>query len=67
MAGRKAPSDRAASKGDGPKFEKVMHEWGQGKLHSGSKSGPVVPKGKAGLKRALAISFSEQRKEDAQK
>jgi len=24
------------------KVKKVMHEWGQGKLHSGSKKGPVV-------------------------
>jgi hypothetical protein len=66
MAGRKAPSDRAASKGEGAKFDYVMHEWKEGKLHSGSKTGPKVPKGKAGQKRALAIAFSQQRKENAQ-
>ncbi len=48
------------------KFDKVMHEWGQNELHSGSKKGPKVPK-KGGQKRALAIAFSEQRKADAGK
>lgn len=40
------------------KFEKVMHEYGEGKLHSGSKHGPVV----SNPKQALAISFSESKK-----
>lgn len=40
------------------KFKKVMHEFGEGKLHSGSKKGPKVMK----LKQAEAIAFSEERK-----
>jgi hypothetical protein len=39
-------------------FEGVMHEWGKGELHSGSKSGPVVHD----QKQALAIAYSENRK-----
>jgi hypothetical protein len=62
---RSAPTSR--NKGDGPKFDKVMHEWGQGKLHSGSKDGPKVGKSSSGQKRALAIAFSEQRKLNASK
>lgn len=42
----------------------VMHKWGKGQLHSGSKSGPVVPHTKAGQKRALAIMYSEKENED---
>lgn len=38
-----------------PKVEKVMHEFGQGKLHSGSKDGPVV----TNPKQAVAIAMSE--------
>lgn len=41
-----------------PKVEKVMHEFGEGKLHSGSKSGPVVTNRKQGI----AIALSEGRK-----
>lgn len=44
----------------GPKVEKVMHEWGQGELHSGSKHGPVV----TNRKQAIAIALSEQRKQN---
>lgn len=44
-------------KGSG-KVEKVMHEWGQGKLHSGSKTGPVV----TSQKQAVAIALGEARK-----
>ena len=40
------------------KVEKVMKEYAAGKLHSGSKKGPVVTK-KA---QAVAIALSEQRK-----
>lgn len=40
------------------KVKKVMHEMKEGKLHSGSKKGPVV-KDKA---QALAIGYSEGRK-----
>lgn len=39
-------------------FEGVMHEWGQGKLHSGSSAGPKVKS----QKQALAIAFSEDAK-----
>lgn len=37
------------------KVKKVMHEYGQGKLHSGSKKGPVV----SNRKQAVAIALSE--------
>jgi len=40
------------------KIEKVMHEWKEGKLHSGSKKGPVVKK----RDQAEAIALSEARK-----
>jgi hypothetical protein len=38
-----------------PKEEKVMHEFKEGKLHSGSKKGPVV----TNRKQAIAIALSE--------
>ena len=41
----------------GGKVEKVMHEFGSGKLHSGSKKGPKV----TNPKQAVAIALSEQR------
>jgi hypothetical protein len=51
-----------STKGIGPKGQRkmqtVMHEWGKGSLHSGSKSGPVVQK----QKQAVAIGLSEARK-----
>jgi hypothetical protein len=40
------------------KIEKVMHEMKAGKLHSGSKSGPIVSNPKQGI----AIALSEARK-----
>lgn len=40
------------------KIEKVMHEFKEGKLHSGSKHGPEV----TNPKQAIAISLSEARK-----
>lgn len=40
------------------KVGKVMHEYGQGELHSGSKRGPVVNS----RKQAVAIALSEARK-----
>ena len=43
------------------KVEKVMHEWGEGKLHSGSKKGPIVKS----QKQAVAIALSEARKKGA--
>jgi len=46
----------------GPKAQakvgKVMREWEEGKLHSGSKKGPVV----SNQKQAVAIALSEARK-----
>jgi hypothetical protein len=40
------------------KVEKVMHEWKEGELHSGSKKGPPV----TSQKQAVAIALSEARK-----
>jgi hypothetical protein len=40
------------------KVKKVMSEWKAGKLHSGSKKGPVV----SSKKQAVAIALSEARK-----
>lgn len=40
------------------KMKKVMHEFEEGKLHSGSKKGPVV----SNPKQAIAIGISEARK-----
>lgn len=45
------------------KIEKVMHEFGEGKLHSGSKKGPKVEN----PKQALAIGFSEAKKSSKKK
>jgi hypothetical protein len=42
------------------KFEKVMHEFKEGSLHSGSKKGPKVKS----AAQAKAIAFSEDRKAD---
>ena len=43
------------------KIEKVMHEYKEGALHSGSKKGPVVKS----KRQALAIAISEAKKEGA--
>ncbi len=40
------------------KEEKVMHEFKEGELHSGSKKGPIVKK----KSQAIAIALSEARK-----
>ena len=40
------------------KVKKVMDEWKEGKLHSGSKKGPIVKN----QKQAVAIALSEARK-----
>ena len=40
------------------KVEKVMKEFAEGKLHTGSKTGPTV----TSRKQALAIGYSEARK-----
>lgn len=42
------------------KVHKVMSEYKEGTLHSGSESGPVVHD----RKQAIAIALSEQRKKD---
>lgn len=38
-------------------WDQVMHKWKHGKLHLGSKSGPIVKD----RKRAIAIMLSEKR------
>lgn len=43
------------------KIEKVMHEYKEGDLHSGSKKGPKVKN----KKQAVAIALSEARKSGA--
>lgn len=43
------------------KIEKSLHEFKEGTLHSGSKSGPVVKN----RKQAVAIALSQQRKANA--
>lgn len=37
------------------KVKKVMHEFGEGKLHSGSKKGPIIKD----RKQAIAVAMSE--------
>lgn len=57
----KRPHKKQEEKKEAPgkkKFEKVMREFGEGKLHSGSKKGPKVTK----LSQARAIAFSEDRR-----
>jgi hypothetical protein len=43
------------------KMTKVMHEFKENKLHSGSKKGPIV----SNPKQAIAIGLSEARKSGA--
>lgn len=52
--GKKKPKGKA-------KIEKVMHEFSEGELHSGSKKGPEVKS----RKQAIAIALSEARKAGA--
>ena len=52
-----------AKKAAQKKVKKVMHEWKEGKLHSGSKKGPVVKK----KDQAVAIALSESRKASKKK
>lgn len=52
--------DKGKSKGK-MKVKKVMHEFKEGELHSGSKKGPVV----SNPKQAVAIGLSEARKAGA--
>lgn len=53
----KSPKKKHSSKGKG-KIEKVLHEYKEGELHSGSKKGPRVKN----QKQAVAIALSEARK-----
>lgn len=55
-----APRKKKPSKGKA-KVEKVMHEFKEGELHSGSKQGPRV----SNPKQAIAIALSESRKAGA--
>ncbi len=56
-AGRKIKKMVKVAKKEG-KVEKVMHEYKEGELHSGSKKGPQVKS----RKQAVAIALSEARK-----
>lgn len=56
-AGKAIKKDMKIAKGE-KKIEKVLHEYKEGKLHSGSRKGPKV----SNRKQALAIALSEARK-----
>ncbi len=56
-AGRKIKKMVKVAKKEG-KIQKVMHEYKEGELHSGSKKGPMV----GSRKQAVAIALSEARK-----
>ena len=60
--GDKAVAKKKMKKGSA-KVKRVMHEFKEQELHSGSKKGPVV-KNKS---QAVAIALSEQRKVDKKK
>jgi ribosomal protein L21E len=57
---KKTAAKDSASKGE-KKIEKVMHEFKEGKLHSGSKTGKIVKN----PKQAIAIALSEAREAGA--
>lgn len=58
MAHRMPAKERKYSKKAEKKIKHVMHEMSEGKLHSGSKKGPVVTNPKQGI----AIAISEARR-----
>ena len=58
LAGKSKPWRKPVGKA---KVSKVMHEFGSGKLHSGSKKGPKV----TSQKQAVAIAISEAKKANA--
>ena len=55
---KKAKKIKKKNKKKEGKIEKVLHEYKEGKLHSGSKKGPEVKN----RKQAMAIALSEARK-----
>jgi len=55
---KKTPTKRKYSPKAEKKIHKVMKEFSEGKLHSGSKKGPIV----SSPKQAIAISISEARR-----
>lgn len=57
------PSKKKQAKGGDEKVEKTMHEFKEGELHSGSKSGPKV----TSKRQAIAIALSQQRRADKDK
>ena len=58
----KKPTTKAGKKSA---VSQVMHEWGTGKLHSGSKKGPKVTNQKQAV--AIALSESGQSKKSRKK
>lgn len=58
MKHKESPKAKAKAK-----VKKVMHEWKEGELHSGSKKGPEVKS----RKQAIAIALSEARKMKSKK
>lgn len=57
------PKKKKKKKKGAAKVEKVMHEFKEGELHSGSKKGPKV----TNRKQAVAIALSEARKSKKKK
>ena len=55
---KKNKSLKPKAKKKSSKVEKVLHEYKEGELHSGSKKGPMVKN----RKQAVAIALSEARK-----
>ncbi len=58
---KKAKKIKKSNEKKESKIKKVMHEYKEGELHSGSKKGPKV----ANRKQAVAIALSEARKAGA--